>query len=505
MKCHGRLFAFISVLVSLILFGCNSYSSYDPVRLGESGKNSGNNSANQTEFGQNNQYNQLNGQRPQTVVRDTSGFPMSQQPNEVSGQNPRNSYHSQPDITADNNKSYYEVYNPSHPNADSRGYVRYYPHPPVNEQPVTSVGQTNNGQYQTANTNGQNSGYWSHLPTRQQGYEANHFQTPNVTRVQPSNNPYNKKETIVSGEGSPGGSAIASVNVPDESNSISVSTQNAVSPALQPIVQVGGVTGALAANPSSTRLNPNKTMVARIDDPPTIPQVTYYLERLVSENPQDISAQLALRLMYAAQGDADRALKTIPSVPDDLQNSALDLARAVVLTSRTIQKKDDPVVANKALEALEALHSMIAERADLRIENLKICSDVSGFGQYNELDPQALTEGQGRSILVYCELENFTNGLNADNQYYTSIHASITLYDSGLNALTQLSAPVVDKPSYNKRRDFYLRGPLQLPKLSPGKYEIVTVIEDKLANKRALPWRYEFEVKGNPTSVANIP
>ena len=50
--------------------------------------------------------------------------------------------------------------------------------------------------------------------------------------------------------------------------------------------------------------------------------------------------------------------------------------------------------------------------------------------------------------------------------------------------------------SLNRRHDFFFYGPLQIPSLAPGEYELMVKVEDLLGNKAAVPERYKFTVKG---------
>ncbi|MBN1766624.1 MAG: hypothetical protein JW860_15320 [Sedimentisphaerales bacterium] len=220
------------------------------------------------------------------------------------------------------------------------------------------------------------------------------------------------------------------------------------------------------------------------------------LEGYVSSHPDELKAQLALRLLYSSYGKDERALTHMPSLSGD-QSRALTLARAMLLTAQATDP-DDPYsaeTANQALEALNQLSEQVAEKADLIIPCLKICNKVNGFGQYEEISPEQLQAGQPLNILVYCELQNYKNKMNEEGKYYADLHAEITLFDAGYKVLAQLKEDVTDTPSFNQRHDFFLRGPLSVPQLGAGKYEIVVVIEDKTAGKRARPQRYQFEVK----------
>ncbi len=232
----------------------------------------------------------------------------------------------------------------------------------------------------------------------------------------------------------------------------------------------------------------------------SVDELTGNLESLLSKDPENIDLQMALRYAYAAHGNYDKALQQLDVIPADSQRRSLALARATILSSQ-VESSNDPMVANSALSAIKILEDKVADKADLKISTFKICSKVDNFGQYEEIAEGSLSSGTACEVVIYCELENYQYQLNEDGKYFTSLHAEISLFDSSLNPLQQINEDVVDTPSFNKRKDFFLRGPFKLPQLSPGKYQIVISMEDKIAGKRALAARYPFEVKG-PTALS---
>ena len=274
--------------------------------------------------------------------------------------------------------------------------------------------------------------------------------------------------------------AIPQQNIPAATQSQSVIPVEAVS------TNDRKTTPALATYDSRSALE-----VGRVN---TVGDLAETLEQLLKKNPQNLDLQMSLRYAYAARGEHDRALQELNIIPIEYQQKSIALARATILSSQ-LETTNDPMVANSALSAIKKLEEKVADKADLKISTFKICSRVDNFGQYQELMPSALENGQASEVIVYCELENYQYEMNEEGKYFTSLHAEISLFDSSLNVLQQINEDVVDTPSYNKRKDFFLRGPLKVPPLKPGKYQIVISMEDKIAGKRALAARYHFEVK----------
>ena len=224
------------------------------------------------------------------------------------------------------------------------------------------------------------------------------------------------------------------------------------------------------------------------------------LQQLIRANPDDTQKQLSLRFLYLAYNQKEKALELFPSVAAEKQAEAITIVRAAMLTAQAgePERPGQTDRANRALEALSHLKDMMAEQADLEVAYLEICQDqsVKGFGQYEPLAQNLLTTGEPRTVQIYCELKHFKSQLNPEGKYVTHVAASIELVDEDYRTIYQLpKSEIPDVPSYHPRRDFFFRGQIRLPKLAPGKYEIVARVEDKFAGKIARPFRKAFEVK----------
>lgn len=289
-------------------------------------------------------------------------------------------------------------------------------------------------------------------------------------------------------------------------------------PANTPVFYAGGnsapaatINSQLASMPvNNVQVTPDtKVIQARAEYAPAlqpqagisnVDELAVNLERLLRKDPDNVDLQMALRYAYAARGEHDRALQELDMIPIEKQRDSIALARATILSSQ-LTSSNDPMVANSALSAIRSLQDKVANKADLKISTFKVCSRVDNFGQYQEIAKNYLEAGNACEVLIYCELENYQYMQDDEGKYSTSLHAEITLFDSSLNVLQQVSDDVVDTPSYNKRKDFFLRGPFKIPQLKTGKYQIVISMEDKVAGKRALAARYNFEVKGRDFSA----
>ncbi|OPZ98522.1 MAG: hypothetical protein BWY71_01238 [Planctomycetes bacterium ADurb.Bin412] len=279
-----------------------------------------------------------------------------------------------------------------------------------------------------------------------------------------------------------------------------LSANDSVTPALNIRKSSQTPPSADLVQPAVAQRPQNQNQSYRIDD--TIQE----LEKHIARNPDDLQAQVALRCLYLAYGQEDKALQLLPELPADQQAQSLALTQALHLSAQTLAEKDqDPVRANQALEAVNNLSSQLADKADLRISRLEICKPdtVKGFGRFETFPRAELETGRSRTVQVYCELQNFKSEVNADGKYLSKLHCKMVLYDISRNykILKQEEDDIQDVPSNSPRQDFFLRGSLNIPALEPGNYQVAVTIEDKIAQKIARPAKYDFEVKPSVNAV----
>jgi len=424
--------------------------------------------------------------------------------------------------------SVYYILDPSNPNADERGYVRVTD--TSRENPVERQGNADSvmawdrqqrqnrqpssydqqggtpgqmSQRDERNRNYNNSGYDTYGQNNQYDNRGSSRQVSDRSRSQysgqnssswNSNQNYQQVPAVPSvsvdqggGSGYQTGSTVGSAR---EHNRLTTSKAPGFTPSPEvPAVNIQQTVPEVVVQTNQVGLQPRVVSIeGTISD----------LEQLLMKKPENIQTQMALRLLYQAMGDQDKAMQSLEFLPVDNQVETMNLVQAMLLSTQARQKKDNFLLANRALDALGELSDEVSSSADLMISCMKICSDrAEGFGQYNVLPAEKLSTGKPQRVWVYCELQNFRNHVNAEGKFFARLRADITLYDASLTPLAKLSDDVEDTPSFSKRRDFFLRGPLDVPSLAPGKYEIVVSMEDKVAGRRAIPVRYAFEVKGN--------
>jgi hypothetical protein len=230
------------------------------------------------------------------------------------------------------------------------------------------------------------------------------------------------------------------------------------------------------------------------------------LENALQQQPSDQQTQLALRFLYLAYGMEDKALGLIPSLPSTQQTDVIALTRTISLLTQAEKSgnQNNSFYANQALEAMQQWTAKLAARADFKISRLVICgaNSVKGFGQYQAVPQSKLQAGQPLQTQIYCELSNFKSLQQDDGRFRSNVAVEIALYDVANNYNVIVKRPRTEIPdmSLNKRRDFFFYGPLQIPTLPPGEYELMVKVEDLIGNKAAVPARYKFTVQGTSRS-----
>jgi hypothetical protein len=117
----------------------------------------------------------------------------------------------------------------------------------------------------------------------------------------------------------------------------------------------------------------------------------------------------------------------------------------------------------------------------LQIETLRLCRRVDSFGVYEPFATTRFLAGRKNRVLVYVELDNFKHQPLDDGRYEVRLEQSVELFDATGETTVWRQGPVqlVDV-SRNKRRDFFIVYPIDLPaRLPAGGYRLKVRIADK--------------------------
>ena len=147
----------------------------------------------------------------------------------------------------------------------------------------------------------------------------------------------------------------------------------------------------------------------------------------------------------------------------------------------TIRAENNMLLSKKIRPLVEAA-DRLRTQSDLSIPKIALCSSVKGFGQYEAIEPRFPANAEAKAIL-YCEIENFSAQLNDQQQWTSELKLEAVLYaEDSLQVWSDKAERVLDS-SRNRRRDFFIRKFVTLPKnLGIGRYLLKVSVTDEQAN-----------------------
>ncbi len=247
-----------------------------------------------------------------------------------------------------------------------------------------------------------------------------------------------------------------------------------------------GAMNALAS-PAAPALTSNAVSIAEANvassgTEPSIDAVLDLLRRRVQARPQQLNYSLALALLETAE-----MRKTDDPVFATLNPSDQKLIGDVTNAVEAISAQPTgpaATLADRAAPLLSASQKWQND-ADLKLPRLSLATRVDSFGVYTPVEPR-FEYGRRQTVIIYCEVANFSARRADDGWYETLLSQQDTLTtDDGLLVWRPNPEDAQDR-SMNQRKDFYLVKKLTLPEnLAIGKYTLKMSVTDKLAKKRA--------------------
>ena len=151
--------------------------------------------------------------------------------------------------------------------------------------------------------------------------------------------------------------------------------------------------------------------------------------------------------------------------------------------------------ATRAIEHLESAAQHLRSMAGLKVYGGQLCSQILGFGKFEELESNRFQPGD--RALIYVEVENHSSQMVMSDSsstsansstFQTRLQASYVVHDSAGKIVHEETYPAIEDMARRHRRDFYLHLPVTILELSPGEYQITVSIEDLAnANTATLP------------------
>jgi hypothetical protein len=224
------------------------------------------------------------------------------------------------------------------------------------------------------------------------------------------------------------------------------------------------------------------------------------LQEHVAEAPNDLTAQWKLSLLQLADGRETDATDVSSGIT---RESGEMIAGAIRVVDQVRRATQDPGPAvDHALAAVDDLRHQLMRGAELLIPKVALCTRVSTFGVYDEMDHAALLPYHPNRTIVYCELDNFHSEPTSDGEYQVTLSSRLEILTPDGQSLWNHEEPRIEDRSKQRREDFFLAQLVTFPaSLGPGDYVLKVTVEDQGAAK-ATEAVYPFQIDAPAVSTA---
>ncbi|GEM_PF-1792071 len=229
------------------------------------------------------------------------------------------------------------------------------------------------------------------------------------------------------------------------------------------------------------------------------------LERTIhktQETTEKQTLEIYLRLLRLIASDHDAAVRTIESLPPQMQSFWREQLFALTqITKQTDHEQDALFInnsrrASKALSHLQNAVTSLQSEATLKLQQVHFCSEIRSYGDYDLATSTMLKPND--PILIYCEVENYSTqkltGPRGD-RFQTRLVPSYTIFNDAHVKVSEKVYTMVEDQCRSHRQDFYLLLPITVPTLPPGKYHLQITIEDVEGRKVAVSGPLTFQVR----------
>lgn len=258
-------------------------------------------------------------------------------------------------------------------------------------------------------------------------------------------------------------------------------------------VQVRTSTPPRTAQDEARTVRPNST----IDTTAMPPALRDFLERRPKIDDASYSQQLDERILWALAGDYDQARKPLELVTTEQRAIASSFVEALIAL-REAQDGDLGASAAAATRQLADLQKALRTVSDLSVSDIRLCSAVRGFGQYDAIEPARFPAGTAAEFVLYVEISDFASEKRADDLHYTVFDLKTQIVNKAGEQVFELIDTDITDRCRNLRRDFFIPRLIRLPaSLAPGSYVAKVTVTDKLGQKVAQA-RTTFELVARP-------
>ncbi len=129
----------------------------------------------------------------------------------------------------------------------------------------------------------------------------------------------------------------------------------------------------------------------------------------------------------------------------------------------------------------------MGNNAELNIPAFRLCSEVTGFGDYAEYKDLTFVRSRPIQMIGYIEVENSDPKITAEGQHKTTLKVELELYtDSDSTIVWNQPAQTVVDICNTKRQDFFVVYRINLPpNLNVGTYYLKARVRDEESGEEA--------------------
>jgi hypothetical protein len=168
-----------------------------------------------------------------------------------------------------------------------------------------------------------------------------------------------------------------------------------------------------------------------------------------------------------------------PEIDPDLGQREADSIRAVL---RALD--DIPTRPNGRGDEVRSAVLVLEDRAPLEVVDLRLCSKVERFGDFEPFEPPVRKAGQ--DVILYCELDG-VRFESTPSGHRSRIAAKVEiLAEGGGQPILSRAMGTAEETCRRRRRDYYVAYKLVLPRtLAPGDYRIRLTETDLTSDRTA--------------------
>ena len=213
----------------------------------------------------------------------------------------------------------------------------------------------------------------------------------------------------------------------------------------------------------------------------------------LSDDPKALGAHLDYQLLQFLLDRQVPDMGVIATLaPEDRE--VLSAVMDGLANFRSAVRAEDDALVGRKLRPLMDMNERLRAVADLRINDVVLCTRVDSFGQYEPVASNRFLTGRRHTVIVYCDVENVLSRLNDRRMWESSLQQETALYDSDGKSVWEEPQGGAMDTSHQRRRDFYVARKVTLPaNLPAGTYYLKVGIIDRFAQRVAqatLPVQY---------------